>query len=123
MKSTSNTHSRSAVLLLIAGLAFGFATIGGVAQAAEPQQALSIKVAYGDLNLDSVDGAKALYARLRGAAAAVCRPLEDRDLARQQARQTCFNDAVARAVAEVNKTAVTALHHQTINRSTAARAS
>ncbi len=124
MKSTIKTQSQSAVLILIAGLSsFGLAITSGAAHAANSQQPLSRKVSYGDLNLDSTEGAKVLYARLRGAANDVCRPFEGRELILQRTWQTCFNDAVARAVAQVNKSTVTALHNQATNRPTAPRAS
>jgi UrcA family protein len=93
------------------------AVTGGITQAAEPGQPLTRIVAYGDLNLDSVQGAQVLYARLRTAARDVCAPLEARDLGQQSRWHNCFDHAIASAVAEVNKTTVSALHNQMVNRS------
>jgi UrcA family protein len=124
MKSTSKNQFKSAVFILTIGIStFGLATIGGAAQAADSQQSLSKKVTYGDLNLDAPEGAKALYARLRRAASDVCRPFEGHDLVQQSSWQACFNGSVSRAVTQVNKSSVTALHTHTINGSTTGRVS
>jgi UrcA family protein len=93
------------------------AMTGPMTQAAELSQPLTRIVAYGDLNLDSAQGAQVLYARLRTAARSVCAPLEGRDLGQQRHWHHCFDHAVDAAVAEVNKTTVSALHNQMVNRS------
>jgi UrcA family protein len=116
MKNAIKTQSTLSILA--AGfLALGCATIGSGAQAAEPQQFFTKTVAYGDLNVDSVQGAKVLYARLRSAGQSVCSPLEGRDLTQKRLWQTCFDNAVAAAVVQINKSSVTALHNQTVNHS------
>jgi UrcA family protein len=102
-------------------IAAGFLTLGCVAmdgsvQAAEPQYDRAI-VAYGDLNLDSELGARALYARLRNGAEDVCSSFEGRDLAFKKLWQNCFDGAVASAVAQINRTGLTTLHNQTVSRS------
>jgi UrcA family protein len=118
MKTAIKSQSISTPSILAASFfALGCAVIGGRAHAAEPSQPLTKIVAYGDLNLDAEQGAKVLYARLRSAAQSVCYPLEGRDLSRKSRWQSCFDTAVASAVAQVNKTTVSALHNQTINRS------
>jgi UrcA family protein len=117
MKTAIKSHSDSTVPLLAAGLfALISAANGGGAQAAEPSQPLTKVVTYGDLNLNSEQGAKVLYARLRGAAKNVCSPLENRQLIYRSLWQTCVDNAVANAVGQVNKTTVSALHIQTVNR-------
>jgi UrcA family protein len=119
MKSAIRTRSQSTPFILAISLvALGYGAIGSRAQAADPQQPLTKTVAYGDLNLDSEQGAKVLYARLRHAAEDVCRPLQGRDLTQAGIWQHCFNDAVDSAVGQVNKISVTALHHQAVNHST-----
>jgi UrcA family protein len=121
MKSTIKTQPKSTALIVAAGLlALGCALIGGQAQAADPQQPLTKTVVYGDLNIDSEQGAKVLYARLRNAARDVCSPFEGRDLIQKSLWRSCFDNAVAAAVAQVNKAGVTALHNQTVNHSTKA---
>jgi len=116
MKTSIKTQSRLTACILTAGLfALGFGAIG--AQAAEQSQSLTKVVAYGDPNLDSEQGAKVLYARLRNAARSVCFPLEGRDLNRIALWQGCVDNAVSSAVMQINKASVTALHNQFVNRS------
>jgi UrcA family protein len=116
MKTSNKIQSKSAAPIFAASLfALVCAVTGGATQAAEPS--LTRIVAYGDLNLDSTQGAQVLYARLRTAARSVCAPLEGRDLRQQSQWHNCFDHAVDSAVTEVNKTTVSALHNQMINRS------
>jgi len=118
METAIKTRSQSMAFILAASLvALGCAAIDSRAQAADAQQPLTKTVAYGDLNLDSEQGAKVLYARLRRAAEDVCLPLDGRNLTQRSNWQRCFNNAVASAVAQVNKTTVTALHNQTAGHS------
>src|SRR5271170_7639158 len=79
-------------------LAFGCTAMGGKAQSAEPAQSYTTIVNYGDLNLDSEQGAKVLYARIRSAAGTVCSSLEGRGLTEKKVWQGCFDNAVAGAV-------------------------
>ena len=93
--------------------------MGGMAQAAEPAQSTNTRIVrYGELNLDSEQGAKVLYARIRRAAGDVCSSLEGRNFADKKLWQGCFDKAVASAVGQVNNTRVTALHNQMINHAT-----
>jgi UrcA family protein len=118
MKNLIKTQLNSTASMLSAVLfALICAASGGGALAAEPSQPLTKIVHYGDLNLDSEQGAKVLYARMRSAARDVCSPLEGRDLTGRRLWQTCFDNAVANAVGQVDKTMVSALHIQTTNRS------
>jgi len=111
------TQSISAATILAAGfLTLGCLATDGKVQAAEPQYDRAV-VAYGDLNLDSEQGAKALYARLRNGAEDVCSSFEGRDLAFRKLWQSCFDGAVASAVAQINSTGLTTLHNQTVSRS------
>jgi UrcA family protein len=115
MKTTIKTQSISvASILATSFLAFGIA-MGSRAHAAEPAQFYSTVVSYGDLNLDSEQGAKVLYARIRSAAGSVCSSLESRNLTEKKLWQGCFDNAVANAVGQVNNVRVTALHNQMIN--------
>jgi UrcA family protein len=107
-----------ATLLVYSVFEMPRAMIGGRAQAADPQQPLTKTVIYGDLNIDSEQGAKMLYARLRGAAKDVCFPFEGRDLIQKSLWRSCFDNAVAAAVLRVNKPNVTALHNQSVSHST-----
>jgi UrcA family protein len=116
-ETTIKTQSISAASILAAGfLILGCLAMDGSVQAAEQQYDRAI-VAYGDLNLDSEQGAKALYARLRNGAEDVCSSLEGRDLAFKKLWQSCFDSAVASAVAQINRTGLTTLHNRTVSRS------
>jgi UrcA family protein len=118
MNTAIRTQTNSITSILAAGLfTFICAASGSAALAAEPSQRLTKIVHYGDLNLDSEQGARALYARLRGAARQVCSPLESIEMARRRQWQECFNNAVADAVGQVNKSMLSALHAQALNRS------
>jgi UrcA family protein len=119
MKTTIKTQSISAASILAAGfIALGGAATVVPAQAAVPAQSHTQIVRYGDLNLDSEQGAKVLYTRIRGAAGNVCSPLDGRNLIEKKLWQGCFDKAVASAVVQVNKTRVTALHNQIVNHTT-----
>jgi UrcA family protein len=73
MNTTIKTQLNSTTSMLAAGLfALICAATGGGALAAEPSESLTKIVHYGDLNLDSEQGAAALYARLRSAAKVHC---------------------------------------------------
>jgi|SRR5450631_2382497 len=81
MKTTIKTQSISAASILAAGfIALSGAATVVPAQAAEPAQSHTQIVRYGDLNLDSEQGAKVLYTRIRGAAGNVCFSLDGRNL-------------------------------------------
>lgn len=117
MTTSIKTQSNSTACILAASFVIiACAAVGSRAQAGEPSQPLTKVVAYGDLNLDSEQGAKVLYARLRGAAQSVCSPLDGRDLIQKSLWHACFDNAVGRAVVQINKTTVSALHNQAVSR-------
>jgi UrcA family protein len=119
MKTAIKTQSMFTASLVAASfLAFGGGAMVGRAQAAEPGQSYTSIVRYGDLNLDSEQGAKVLYARIRRAAGYVCSSLDGRNLTEKKLWQGCFDKAVGSAVGQVNKPRVTALHNQMINHAT-----
>jgi UrcA family protein len=102
----------AASLIVVAGAAMS----GAVQAAEEPRHDRTI-VSYGDLNLDSSQGTRALYARLRNSAENVCSAFEGRDLFFKRLWQVCFDQAVAAAVGQVNRPVLTILHNQTLDRS------
>src|ERR1700722_10749514 len=110
-----NQSQAIASILATAIVAFAGVSKGGAAMAAEPVT-YSKRVTYGDLNLESAEGASVLYARLRRAAREVCSSLDGRELTLWSAWETCVNDALNSAVTQVNKPTVTALHNQSVNR-------
>jgi UrcA family protein len=117
VKQPMRVHSRS-IASIFAGacVAIAYAAGGGSALAQQPTEPETKKVTFGDLDVDSPEGAKALYTRLRSAALQVCSPLESRELSRMIAWQTCVSSALSSAVAQINKPKVTALHIQSTSR-------
>lgn len=116
-----DTKSRSqltsmASILTASFIVFSGAAMAGSAQAAEAPRYDRTVVAYGDLNLESQQGTKMLYARLRNGAEDVCSSLDGRNLYLKRLWQTCFDQAVAAAVIQVNSSGLTTLHNQTVNR-------
>jgi UrcA family protein len=105
-----------AFILAFSLVAFSGAAMAGSAQAAEAPRYDRTIVAYGDLNLESQQGTKMLYARLRNGAEDVCSSLDGRNLFLKKLWQSCFDQAVAAAVIQVNSSGLTTLHNQTINR-------
>ena len=89
----------------------------GVALAASPQDDVpSMVVAYGDLDLSTAEGTRTLYKRISTAARQVC-PFEDsRDLARLALSHACREQAIARAVHDVNSPRLAALHADRVKR-------
>jgi UrcA family protein len=69
----------------------------------------AVTVNYRDLNLSTIDGAITLYKRLKGAARAVCDgPLTG--VAAYHEWRSCYDAAMADAVAKVNNPLLTAVH-------------
>jgi UrcA family protein len=117
MKTPIKTRFQSAASV-IAMVTIACAVISGSAAATEPGNGLTRAVAYGDLNLASEQGAKALYGRLRFAAQQVCASLENPDLSQQKVRQNCVDSALESAVSKINNPLVSALQDQRVNRGT-----
>jgi UrcA family protein len=111
MKTGIKTRAKSTAFILAGCLALACAAASGNAHADDPEAPLRRIVFFGDLNLDSGQGAKVLYSRLRGAAREVCLPLESPSLLTNDWRH-CYDDALASAVAQVNTARLTALHNR-----------
>ncbi len=105
---------------LMASLAWSFlvftgAAMGGPAQGAKaPPQYDKAIVFYGDLNLDSQQGTKTLYARLRNGAEDACSSFDGRNLLLKKLWQNCYDEAMNAAVLQVNRDSLTTLHKQTV---------
>lgn len=69
-------------------------------------------VRYGDLNLANEQGLKILYRRITVAAEAVCPRLTDRNLRFRSVVQECREQAIARAINDVNIPQLAALQRQ-----------
>ena len=63
-------------------------------------------VRFGDLDLSRNSGVAALYSRIKSAAREVCQSLDSLSVKLLRAQYDCRQDAVARAVAEVNSPAL-----------------
>lgn len=88
----------------------------GVAHAAPAQDAPQVVVAYGDLDLSSSDGVRALYARISAAAAEVCPYPDARELGQAMVNRSCRNAAISRAVREVKSPQLAALRAEHVKR-------
>jgi UrcA family protein len=71
--------------------------------------AAGVSVNYRDLNLSTIEGAITLYERLKGAARTVCDG-PPTGVAAYQEWRSCYEAAMADAVATVNSPLLTALH-------------
>jgi UrcA family protein len=116
-----HTMKRILISALIAGLvcAAEAALFAAATSAAEPTQ--SITVRYTDLNLERPHDVARLYDRIRGAAQSVC-GVPEPEFADwvNPARQRCIGDAIARAVARVDRPALSAYHQRQLGLSPAA---
>jgi UrcA family protein len=83
-----------------------------VANAAQADEAMPHKVvSFKDLNLSSTEGAAVLYERIKSASNEVCGKRDRFDLWRSRTLQICINDAMSRAVAQVNRPMLTSLYN------------
>src|SRR5690242_20228312 len=111
--NTRFTHTRRA-LTAAGALAACLIGAAGSALAASPTDgALTVRVAYGDLNLATDQGNSVLYARIRAAARQVCLSdrVDIRDLARYAEARSCEAQAVAHAVQAVHSSSLAAIYN------------
>jgi UrcA family protein len=116
MQTSIKIQSRSTPSMMLAGFAALACVAHGATVVAQPAQPLTKIVAFGDLNLDSAQGAKILYSRLRYAAQDVCSPYQSNELARRRVWRTCVERSLSDAVGRINKPQVTALHNKIARR-------
>jgi UrcA family protein len=75
-----------------------------------------VKVSFSDLNLDTPAGAKVLYGRISRAAAQVCGPgLATWYPGKARAVRDCLNATVDRAVKQINRPTLTAMHEHVVS--------
>jgi UrcA family protein len=67
-------------------------------------------VGFADLNTSKHEGIEKLYWRIRAAAKAICIEPETRELQRKSAGRRCQDQAIERAVGDVNLPRLTAYH-------------
>lgn len=70
----------------------------------------AVTVEFADLDLARGAGVEILYQRLRSAAKSVCGTSDGRDLTGTQAWRKCVDEALDKAVAEVNNEQLTDIH-------------
>jgi UrcA family protein len=108
-----NTKTRIlGTMIAIAGT-FGLAVVAhaGDARTADAPKYADVIVRYSDLNLNSVEGAKVLYARLSSAAGRACGQEPDlREINARMRYKACFDHKLEKAVGKVSNPGVQALH-------------
>ena len=109
--------NRSRRRVTVGGLTAALLLGAAAVYAADPDAAPSVKVAYGDLNLASAQGASTFHARIAAAARTVCSAdnLDIRNLREYAAARSCETQAIANAVRDVRSSRVLvgglAAHH------------
>ena len=86
----------------------------GSAHAADAAGVPALTVRYSDLNLSTEQGSLALYGRIVAAAHQVCTIVDIRDLRATAAVGACRDQAVARAVRDVNSPMLAAVHAERV---------
>jgi UrcA family protein len=119
MNTAGNTHSRSFNAILFASLVTFACLMSSGRAEADSVQFLSKTVSYDARALNSEQGARSLYARLRTAAREVCSPYESPELSRRRIWQSCVDTSMESAVLKVNSPLVSAVHNQTTLRADA----
>ena len=105
------SNRRSAVRMAALVGCFIAATFTGVAGAASPATDVpSVVVRFADLNLGTERGVRTLYARIAGAARTVCPDALISDLHSAARIHACQQQAIARAVREVNAPLLAAVY-------------
>lgn len=105
-------RSTMSIATLALTITLGVAPVVQAGDAATPGVVRTqVVVDYADLDLDSVAGNKALYARLSHAAARACGPEpESKDLRGRSDYRQCREEALAKAVDRIGSPELQALH-------------
>jgi UrcA family protein len=101
--------SRAKFALLLGGLA-GLMAVGAAGAAVPDSDVPSVVVKYSQETLASKVGVNDLYRRITFAARQVCPDAWTRDLAAQVQVEACRNQAVARAIQQIDNPSLAALH-------------
>jgi UrcA family protein len=97
-------------LLLLGGLAGILAAGAAGAARLDSDEVPSVVVKYSEQSLATDEGVSALYRQIKNAAKQVCPAEDTRDLKRQSLIRECRNQAVARAVRQIDNSRLAALH-------------
>jgi UrcA family protein len=110
-----STLAKRCALICVASIAAGLAV--NQASAAQSNDAVkSVVVRFSDLDLAQPQDARKLYSRIQRAARSACDDAESPDLARFARFHNCVNQAVTRAVSEINVQQVTEIHEAQVSR-------
>lgn len=104
--STSKARRLLPATLVAGALALGLPAL------AQAGAIPAVKVQYSKATLKHEAGARALYAKLQGAARRACGEADGRDLRMVRAVNECQDEAVANAVASIGSTMLAAVHSQ-----------
>jgi UrcA family protein len=96
---------RTALVLMLLSLSGTAVLASNVADAP-----LQKSVRFADLDLSRTDDTEKLHQRLHAAARQVCAPADGRSVAEKQRFRACTDDALARAVAQINRPPPTKVH-------------
>jgi UrcA family protein len=110
MNKISTTAARALMVCAAATLAYSASADTFSNEQPMSNASRTYVVRFQDLDLSKIDGATALYSRLRYAARVVCDPLESRELGIAEKYRACMNKAIADAVASVNRPLVSQYH-------------
>lgn len=91
-------------------LAMLLSSLSAAAAAVEPGEVATRRVNFADLDLTRSAGVAVLYARIKSAAGEVCEPVNARALESVERSHRCTEQAIARAVADVNAPALTSYY-------------
>ena len=116
MNSSLTRCIQRSVLTVAVGVMSSHALAGEQLDPAPP----AITVRFGDLNVSTADGVRALYARVRGAASAVCHSSPEWYPTEWWAYKDCYRATTDSVVARLNIPKLTALHLETTHREGAA---
>jgi UrcA family protein len=105
--NTIRTKLYAAICVLFGSAAVGTPWTSAQAQRSEPPPPTKT-VKFADLDIQTVEGAKVLYQRIRLAADQVCQELNS-DPVMREAAQGCIDKAIDNAVKKVNAPYLTAL--------------
>jgi UrcA family protein len=120
MKCFSDKSNRKLIATLTGALWLTCAAASALA--GPPQIVKTTTVHFADLNLESPEGAHALYSRIRSAAADLCgEQFSLWDGNRLREWQDCYRTTIERAVVQLNRPALTAVHRDSTQTPTAAR--
>jgi UrcA family protein len=112
--SESITRIKKAVRAKSLAVAWVMLAFGPITYAADATQASDsvahTVVRFKDLKLSSIEGATVLYGRLKSAANEVCGTDDKFNLSHSRAIKICINEAVSRAVFQINSPMLTSLY-------------